>query len=87
MMPINAAMYSLQWSSGMGFWITAGQIAKGAANALEKQVNEMQATKMRLESKNSDDLKRLIKSEGFFGSPSSIEKSVAVKILKERGDA
>ncbi|MFW0973822.1 transposase [Leclercia pneumoniae] len=71
----------------MGFWKTAGQIAKGAANALEKQVNEMQATKMRLESKNSDDLKRLIKSEGFFGSPSSIEKSVAVKILKERGDA
>lgn len=47
----------------------------------------MQATKMRLESKNSDDLKRMIKSEGFFGSPSSIEKSIAVKILKERGDA
>lgn len=70
----------------MGFWETAGKLAKGAANALEEKSNEMQATKMRLESKSSEDLKRIIKSEGFFGSPSSTEKSIAMKILRERGD-
>lgn len=70
----------------MGFWDTAGKLAKGAANALEEKSNELQATKMRLESKNSDELKRLIKSEGFFGSASSTEKSIAMKILRERGD-
>ncbi|MBW5893287.1 MULTISPECIES: transposase [Pectobacterium] len=70
----------------MGFWETAGKLAKGAANALEEKSNEMQATKMRLESKSSEDLKRIIKSEGFFGSASSTEKSIAMKILRERGD-
>jgi hypothetical protein len=70
----------------MGFWSTAGKLAKGVANALEKQSNELQATKMRLESKSSGDLKRLIKSEGFFGAASDTEKSMAVKILRERGD-
>ncbi|MGM3181494.1 transposase [Dickeya oryzae] len=70
----------------MGFWETAGKLAKGAANALEEKANEMQATKMRLESKSSEDLKRIIKSEGFFGSASSTEKSIAMKILRERGD-
>ncbi|UYA59693.1 hypothetical protein NAL19_1500 [Pectobacterium sp. F1-1] len=70
----------------MGFWETAGKLAKGAANALEEKSNEMQATKMRLESKSSEDLKSIIKSEGFFGSASSTEKSIAMKILRERGD-
>lgn len=70
----------------MGFLETAGKLAKGAANALEEKSNEMQATKMRLESKSSEDLKRIIKSEGFFGSASSTEKSIAMKILRERGD-
>lgn len=70
----------------MGFWSTAGKLAKGVANALEKQSNELQATKMRLESKSSDDLKCLIKSEGFFGAASDTEKSMAVKILRERGN-
>ncbi|EGF7379865.1 TPA: transposase, partial [Salmonella enterica subsp. enterica serovar Braenderup] len=50
----------------MGFWETAGKIAKGAANALDEKAHELQATKMRLESKSSEELKRLIKSDGFF---------------------
>ena len=33
----------------MGFWETAGKIAKGAANALDEKAHELQATKMRLE--------------------------------------
>ena len=41
---------------------------------------------MRLESKSSEELKRLIKSDGFFGSASNTEKSMAMKILRERGD-
>ena len=59
----------------MGFWETAGKIAKGAANALDEKAHELQATKMRLESKSSEELKRLIKSDGFFGSASNTEKS------------
>ena len=70
----------------MGFWATAGKLAKGAANILEDRSNELQATKMRLESKNSNELKHLINSEGFFSSASSTEKSIAMKILRERGD-
>jgi hypothetical protein len=70
----------------MGFWETAGKLAKGAANALDEKAHELQATKMRLESKSNEDLKRLIKSDGFFGSASNTEKSMAMKILRERGD-
>ena len=70
----------------MGFWETAGKLAKGAASAMEEKADEMRATKMRLESKSSDDLKRLVKSDGFFGSASNTEKSMAMKILRERGD-
>ncbi|BBJ63359.1 transposase [Enterobacter cloacae] len=70
----------------MGFWDIAGKIVKGAANALEEKANEMHAIKLRLESKSSEDLKRIIKSEGFFGSASNSEKSIAMKILKERGE-
>lgn len=70
----------------MGFWETAGKLAKGAASALDEKANELQATKMRLESKSSEDLKSLIKSEGFFGSASNTEKSMAMKILRDRGD-
>lgn len=70
----------------MGFWETAGKLAKGAASAMEEKADEMRATKMRLESKSSNDLKRLVKSDGFFGSASNTEKSMAMKILRERGD-
>ena len=69
----------------MGFWETAGKIAKGAANALDEKAHELQATKMRLESKSCEEIKRLIKSDGFFGSASNTEKSMAMKILRERG--
>ncbi|EGR5487305.1 transposase [Vibrio cholerae] len=69
----------------MGFWDTAGKLAKGAANALEQKANELQATKMRLESKSSDELKRIIKNDGFL-SYSDTERNIAVKILRERGD-
>lgn len=70
----------------MGFWDTAGKLAKGAANALEEKANELRAIQMRLESKRSEDLKRLIKGDGFFCA-SDVEKRVAMKILRERGDA
>ncbi|MFM5315133.1 transposase [Aeromonas veronii] len=69
----------------MGFWDTAGKLAKGAANTLEEKSNELHAIKMRLESKRSEELKRLIKDDGIF-SASSSEKSIAMKILRERGD-
>lgn len=41
--------------------------------------------KMRMENKSSEELKQIIKNEGFFGS-SSVEKAIAMKILKERGE-
>ncbi len=70
----------------MGFWDTAGKLAKGAAQALEEKGLELQAIKMRLESKSSSELEKIVKGEGFF-SASRLEKSVAMKILKDRGDA
>ncbi|EKO3583891.1 transposase [Vibrio metschnikovii] len=70
----------------MGFWDTAGKLAKGAANSLEQKANELQATKMRLESKSSDQLKYLIKNDSFFSGSSDTERSIAMKILRERGD-
>jgi hypothetical protein len=59
----------------MGFWETAGKIAKGAANALDEKAHELQATKMRLESKSSEELKRLIKSDGFSAQPVTQKKA------------
>ncbi|CNE37682.1 transposase [Yersinia nurmii] len=70
----------------MGFWSVTGKIVKGVATALDAQANKLQAIKMRLESKDSAELKRMIKSEGFFSSASDCEKSMAMKILRERGD-
>lgn len=70
----------------MGFWSEAGKFAKGAAESIEKKSNELHALQYRLEEKSSEELKEIIKSEGFFGS-SREEKSIAMKILRSRGDA
>ena len=50
----------------MGFWETAGKIAKGAANALDEKAHELQATKMRLESKSSEELRKVRISRSFL---------------------
>ncbi|KDF18366.1 hypothetical protein AF42_01693 [Citrobacter freundii MGH 56] len=92
---VNRKLFSMFWFEknqmkngevNVGFWNVTGKIIKGVASALEAQVNELQVIKMRLEGKNSAELKQLIKSEGFFSSASDREKSVAMKILKERGE-
>ena len=70
----------------MGCWDTAGKLVKGAAQAAEEKGLELQAIKMRLESKSSSELKDIVKGEGFF-SASRTEKSIAMKILRDRGDA
>lgn len=70
----------------MGFWDTAGKVAKGAYNALEEKSAEIAAIKARYQSKSSQELQEIIQGTGFF-SATSMEKRVAMVILKERGDA
>ncbi|EAI3906151.1 transposase [Campylobacter lari] len=69
----------------MGFWDSVGKVAKDAAANLDAKSKELQATKIRLENKSSNELKNIINSEGFF-SAGRTEKAMAVKILKERGE-
>ena len=70
----------------MGFWDTAGKVAQGALNAIEAKGAEIQSIKMRYEDKSSSELQDIVKGTGFF-SASKLEKQVALKILKDRGDA
>ncbi|UOO90235.1 transposase [Vitreoscilla massiliensis] len=69
----------------MGFWDTAGKVAQGALNAIEEKGAEIQSIKMRYEDKSSGELRDIVKGNGFF-SASNLEKQVALKILRERGD-
>lgn len=69
----------------MGFWKVVASIGKGLAEQAEKNANEFRAIKMSLEEKDSETLKKMIKDDSFFGA-SSTKKSIAIKILKERGD-
>lgn len=68
----------------MGFWKTAGSIAKSVASEVEKQGNELKAIKMQLEGKSTHELKKIAKDDGFFNTPQ--KRAMARKILKERGE-
>ena len=70
----------------MGFWDTAGKVAQGALYAIEENGAEIQSIKMRYEDKSSSELQDIVKGTGFL-SASKLEKQVALKILKDRGDA
>ena len=51
---------------------------------IEKQANESREIKQKLEKMSDDELFKVVKNDGFFGS-SQKEKSTAFSLLKHRG--
>jgi hypothetical protein len=68
----------------MGFWSTAGNVANGVVGELAKRGEELRKVREEYESKSDDELLKITKDDGFFGS-SSTQKAVARQILKSRG--
>lgn len=65
----------------MGFF---KELAKGAMNSLNEYNAEMKALKLRMEAKSTEELMKIVKSEGFFGS-SEKDKKMAYLVLRQRG--
>ncbi|ECG5644036.1 transposase [Salmonella enterica subsp. enterica serovar Poona] len=70
----------------MGFWNTAGKLAKEVAKDALSSAREVKATHDRLEGKSSAELKKITTDDGFFSSATSTEKRLARNILRDRGD-
>ncbi|MCW2480435.1 transposase [Pectobacterium aroidearum] len=70
----------------MGFWDAAGKLAKEVAKDTLDNVREMKETHEKLDGKNSAELKKIMNDDGFFSSATDMEKRLARKILRDRGD-
>ena len=70
----------------MGFWESAGKLAKDVAKDALDSAKEMNETRARLEGKSSAELKRVINDNGFFSRTTDMEKRQARAILRNRGD-
>ena len=70
----------------MGFWESAGKLAKDVAKDALDSAKEMNETRARLEGKSSAELKTVINDNGFFSSTTDMEKRQARAILRNRGD-
>jgi hypothetical protein len=69
----------------MGFFDTVGDIAKGAAQGMIEKGNEMKEIKQKFDNYSDDKLAEICENDSFIGGSSSIEKSIAKKILSDRG--
>jgi len=69
----------------MGFWDTAGKVAKGAAEGMIEQSKEMREILDRLNTYSDDKLISIVQDDSLFGGPSGKEKSFAKNILAKRG--
>lgn len=68
----------------MSFLEKAGKVTKAVGDAYGEQIEKMKAMRAQLEAKSDDELKKIIKSDGFFGA-SEQQKKIARIILRERG--
>jgi hypothetical protein len=75
----------------MSFWDVAGKVGKFALNTarvvaegVNEKANELKETRDKFEQKSDEDLIKITKSEGVFGSSSS-DRAMATQILKKRG--
>ncbi|MFU0883324.1 transposase [Kluyvera cryocrescens] len=71
----------------MGFWETAGKLAKNVAQDALDSTREMKAVHDRLEGQNSTALKKIVANDGYFSSGTEMEKRLARKILRDRGES
>ena len=69
----------------MGFWDTAGKVAKDAAEGMIEKNKEMREILDRLNTYSDDKLISIVQDDSFFGGPSGREKSFARSILVKRG--
>ncbi|THA20649.1 transposase, partial [Histophilus somni] len=67
----------------MGFWDTVGTLAKGAVNSMNEYNAEFEARKKRMEAKSSDELWRIVKSDGGFFGTSQDDRKMAYYVLKQ----
>ena len=68
----------------MSFWDKAAKVAKTVGDGVKDQIDKHAELKARLEAKSDDELKKIIKSEGFLGANDK-EKNMARMILRTRG--
>ena len=72
----------------MSFWNKAFEVAKNVGTTvvteIEKSANETREIKGKYEELDTDELIRIIHSDGFFGK-SQKEKAIAFGILRSRG--
>lgn len=68
----------------MSFFDKVSKAASAVGEAAQEQVRKRQEMISRLESKSDEQLKKIIKDDSFFG-PSDTEKTIARKILRDRG--
>ncbi|EHH6606502.1 transposase [Escherichia coli] len=70
----------------MGFWDTAGKLAKEVAKDALCSAQEVRAIHDQLESRSSAELRRIICDNGMFSSATETEKRLARKVLRDRGE-
>lgn len=70
----------------MGFWDTAGKLAKEVAKDALYSAQEVRAIHDRLESRSSSELRRIISDNGMFSSATATEKRLARKVLRGRAE-
>ncbi|MGY0147497.1 transposase [Edwardsiella tarda] len=70
----------------MGFWDSAGKLAKDAAKDALDNVREFKALHDRLEGLSNAELMRIVNDNGFFCQASDMEKRAARAILRNRGE-
>ena len=68
----------------MSFFDKVSKAASAVGEAVAEQNRKNQERLQRFESMSDDQLKKVIKSEGFFGS-SDADKNLARKMLRDRG--
>lgn len=68
----------------MSFFDKLSKAANAVNEAASEHKRRQQETFDRLESKSDEELKKIIKSEGFLGATDT-EKNMAKKILRDRG--
>ena len=71
----------------MGFWDTAGKLAKNVAKDALDSSREMKAIHDRLEGQSSTAWKKIVADDGYFSGATEMEKRLARKTLRDRGES
>ncbi|EMU6590434.1 transposase [Escherichia coli] len=70
----------------MGFWKTAGKLSVEVAKDTLSSAREVKETHDSLEGKSNAELRMITTDNGFFSSTTELEKRLARKVLRDRGE-